>query len=92
MANIRTSNGKTNCPITKLYPLEITAADPSLEQSLLPKYKSPDIDTQKSTEEQEMDTTIPENSKPVRQSAIMGRQKVKEWTRALGGPPEHVRN
>ena len=90
-ANIRTSTGKTNRPITKLYPLEITAADASLEQSLLPKSTSPDNGTQKSTEEQEMDT-IPENSRPVRQSAIKGRQKVKEWTRALGGPPEDVRN
>ena len=88
-ATIRTSKGKTNRPITKLYPLEITAADSSLGQL---KSKYTDNDTQKSTAEQEMDTSVPKSCRPVRQSAITGRQKVKEWTRLLGGPPEDVMN
>ena len=52
-ATIRKSTGKTNRSITKLYPLEITAANSLLEQ---PKSKSTDNDIQKSAAEQEMDS------------------------------------
>jgi len=41
-ANIRTSTGRTNRPVSKLYPLEVTVADPLLKQdsSQIPPNKS----------------------------------------------------
>ena len=73
--NIRTSTGRTNRPLAKLYPLEVTAAErPSVEP------KSPGESTNE-------DSVAP---RPSRHAAAEGRQKVKRWVGALCGPPEDV--
>ncbi|XP_065914598.1 uncharacterized protein [Dysidea avara] len=93
-ANIRTSTGRTNQPITKLYPLEITTAesDTLCKQNSSPKENPSNSDAQSSTVEQTDDNSMPERIRPVRQAALRGRQQVKEWTKTLCGPPEDVIN
>ena len=34
-ANIRTANGRTNCPIARLYPLEVSAAEETVKPSIM---------------------------------------------------------
>ena len=92
-ANIRTSTGKTNRPVTKLYPLEITAADPLPRLNNSPMSSTAtNNDTHSSTVTQEMDGVMADQSRPVRQAALRGRQQTREWTKSLLGPPEDVRN
>jgi len=95
-ANIRTSTGRTNCPITKLYPLELTAMDPYPSHISSPKHNTQDSCPQDSVAHnstvEDIDTTIPISRRPIRQSALRGREKIQEWTRTLSGPPEDVRN
>ena len=87
-ANIRTSTGRTNRPITKLHLLEITTAesDTLCKQNSSPKENPSNSDAQSSTVEQTDDISIciPERNQPVRQVALRGRLQ--------GGPPEDVIN
>ena len=92
-ANIRTSTGKTNRPVTKLYPLEITAADPLPRLNNSPMSSTAtNNDTHSSTVTQEMDGVLADQSRPVRQAALRGRQQTREWSKSLLGPPEDVTN
>jgi len=65
-ANIRTSTGKTNRPISKLYPLEVTTQDP-LHQ---------DNDSDQTVQPDKSDITS--DKRPVRKAALRGRQQVIE--------------
>jgi len=78
-AQLRTSTGRTNRPIAKLYPLEVTATDtlPSGSDNL--------------TEQQATHTTN-ESTRPVRQAAVRGREQIRAWTDALRAPPEDVKD
>ena len=73
--NIRTSTGKINRPVARLYPLEINATQtPSVSS-----------DTTRQT------TTVEiQPPRSVRQAAIKGKEKIKEWTHIICGPPEDV--
>jgi len=81
-ANIGTSTGKTNSPIVKLYPLEVTAEELSPNQE-----KSGEDET---VQPEESDTPL--EKRPVCKAAVRGRQLVKEWTDTLCGPLEDVKN
>ena len=89
-ANIRTSTGRTNWLITKLYPLEITTPDPSSKQNSSPENRQSDSNANKSIAEQQIHMT--RERRPVRQATLKGRQQVQEWTKILCGPPEDVNN
>ena len=79
-ANIRTSTGKANRPISKLYPLEVTAQDP-LHQ---------DNDSDQTVQPNKSEITS--DKRPVCHAALRGRQQVVEWSQALCGPLQDVRN
>ena len=74
-ANVRTSSGKTNHPIAKLYPLEVTASDISSANDDDSAREKPSASTEETPKRQ------------VRRAAVMGRQKVKQW---ICGPLEDV--
>ena len=76
-ANIRTTTGRTNRPIARLYPLEVTAADQSTDE----------ITTDDQNQMTDNNTT-----QPVRRAAERSRTRVKEWVTTLSGPPEDVIN
>ena len=77
-ANIRTKTGRTNRPITKLYPLEISAND--TEQEIQPR-----------DEGEAHRAIIPPRISPPRRTAALGaRNRISQWTRTLCAPPEDV--
>ena len=74
-ANVRTSTGRTNCPITCLYPLELT------EDTVT------STATDDQPEESPMDTST---CRRTREAAKRGWQVVKQWIASLRAPPEDV--
>ena len=78
-ADIRTATGKTNRPIARLYPLEVASSEKPVNS---PQHNG----------QSEYHTVDVSSSRPVRQAAQRGRQKVKEWISSLCRPPEDVMN
>ena len=78
-ANVRTSNCITSRPITKLYPLEVSA---------------PIVETAISGENTESSTPTPiaPVERPKRAAARKAMSRLLEWTRELSCPPEDVEN
>lgn len=82
-AVIRTANGITNRPITKLYPMEITAtvpteSAPQTEQDLV-------MDNGDKQDEMTGCSTV-----SARKAATRARERLSEWSQILGAPPEDV--
>ena len=76
-ANIRTSTGHTNRPITKLYPLEVCA-----NEAMPP--------TEDDTSEQAIMVPTPSQKGPRRAKALEAMQKIAERARDIRAPPEDV--
>jgi len=76
-ATVRTSTGRTNRPIARLYPLEVAATEVPVSNT---------ANEEKAT----LSTTQPQQCRTPRQAAIRGRQRVQQWTHSLSGPPEDV--
>ena len=79
-ANIRTSSGRTNRPIAKLYPLEVASTTEDNSDQLPQDHDNDD--------RSEEDTPV--TSRPVRSSAREARLKVSQWADTLLAPPEDV--
>ena len=80
-AKIRTKGGRTNCPIVKLYPLEVrsTECTDRLNSTLSTSNLMVDGDTESQSE-----------SRPARRAALKAHQKFSEWAEVLRAPPEDV--
>ncbi|XP_028394458.1 uncharacterized protein LOC114518652 [Dendronephthya gigantea] len=90
-ANIKTSTGRTNRPITKLYPLEVRSNSTATEETQTTFDK--DLDEENpSTNPQPHDVTGGKSSRPVRAKAQQAKEKLKHWTSILSRPPEDVMN
>ena len=85
-ANIRTAQGKTNRPIAKLIPLEVSS--PSIEDGS----RDPDVLSQSVDNGNPSSNSAGENriGRPKRRAAERARNKVKNWMVELGSPPEDV--
>ena len=84
-ADIQTSTGRTNRPITKLYPLEVTA---DTETKMSPNQSQ---DTTVTAGKEETATTTPApQRRPQRASARQAAEKMMKWKETLLGPPENV--
>ena len=77
-AEIRTSTGTTNRPITKLYPLEVNSSTDLTD------------DVPGEQEKAAAGKMQPVNQRPMRQSARRAVERISEWTSALRAPPEDV--
>jgi hypothetical protein len=75
-ADIRTSTGRTNRPIARLYPLEV-----STKQEVKPILSS---------EKPPPASELPH--RPRREAAVRGRKRIARWTQKLSLPPEDVEN
>ena len=75
---LRTANGLTNRPVTKLYPLELNVTT------------QPEIKVDHTTSDHNMES--PTSAEPQRQSAQRAKVKMKEWTRVLSAPPGGCRD
>ena len=73
-ANIRTSTGHTNRPITKLYPLEVCANEA----------------TEDDTSEQAIMVPTPSQNRPRRAKALEAMRRIADWARDIHGPLEDV--
>jgi hypothetical protein len=90
-ANIKTSTGHTNRPVTKLYPLEVksnstTAGKPKITIDGTLDAKNP------STNPHPADVIDQKSSRPVRAKARLAKEKLKQWSSILSRPPEDVEN
>ena len=72
--DIRTSTGRTNRPIARLYPLEVTAAE------------VPPTDGESTREESVTAIDQESQPRPVRDAAVRGSHKVQQWTTTLQAP------
>ena len=88
-ANIRTCNGKTNRPIARLYPLEVTSHD-----EVTPSEPLQTVDTvelkRSGTNIQHVNDSV--HARPVRDSARKAKNKFARWANELLAPPEDVGN
>lgn len=88
-AEVRTSNGRTNRPITKLYPLEIVSEDELINTSNI--NNEDDYGNQQSTRINENSPLMREQ--PIRSSAVKTRQNISRWSKEILAPaPEDVIN
>ena len=91
-ATIRTANGTTTRPITKLYPMELNETDEKklgVEKS--PTVADPDLTITDPDDARDEQTTDPDDSRdeysrPQRVSARKATDPVKEWIRSLSAP------
>ena len=74
-ADIRTSTGKTNRPIVKLYPLEVTTND---------------TEPVNTTAVEEQDGRVSVNRPSRRTAAKKATRQISEWTKLLAAPLEDV--
>ena len=74
---IKTAQGRTNRPIAKLIPLEVS---------------TPEVDGPSSVAQEETTTVRDTVERPHRAAAQQGRERVKNWVAQLDGPPEDVMN
>ena len=80
-ANIRTSTGRTNRPIVKLYPLEVTSSE------------APATNSKNDAKIPMEDTVTPEQEKrPQRRAAHKAKSQMMEWIQTIRAPPEDVEN
>ena len=75
-ANIWTATGRTNRPIARLYPLEVSATEVATQPSTV-------------TAPETRDTPVP-SKRPMQEAAKRGQSEIKEWIASLSAPPEDV--
>ena len=84
-AKIRTTQGRTNRPIAKLVPLEVSSDVSSSSSADNQISSANDINSP-----QLSDARVHGATRPQRGAAQRARDRVKEWVKELGGPPEDV--
>jgi hypothetical protein len=90
-ANIKTSPGHTNRPVTKLYPLEVKSNSTTTEKPKITIDGTLDAKNP-STNPHPADVIVRKSSRPVRAKARLAKEKLKQWTSILSRPPEDVEN
>ena len=83
-ARVRTSSGKTNRPLAKLFPLEVIASE---RQDIEGTFSSSGININ-----DKADNTPPGYERATRDAATRARKVIKSWTDALSAAPEDVGN
>ena len=80
---VRTASGRTNRPIARLYPLEVSA-DEGSTPSTDDKIKG------LSQGETEQGDSSDSRQRPARMTMVRARDRIAEWSRILRRPPEDV--
>ena len=83
-ANIRTKTGVTNRPVSKLYPLEVTANEATSVRS----QATEEPDNQ--DDESAMDSSAQVPVRQRRKAAEQAHRQIREWVKCIRGPPEDV--
>ena len=82
---VRTASGRINRPIARLYPLEVSVDECSVNKGS-EELKQQETDQQDVHDSQ--DITL--QQRPVRRAMVKARDQVTEWTKMLCRPPEDV--
>ena len=75
-ANIRTATGRTNRPIARLYPLEVSATEVATQPSAAMAQETRDMPVL--------------SKRPMREAAKRGQEQVKQWIASLSAPPRRM--
>ena len=87
---VRTANGRTNRPIARLYPLEVSADEhPTVSTDDGAEGPSQEETEQRDDHDDEDDSDT-RGQQPVRMAMVKARDQVAEWSRILRRPPEDV--
>jgi len=80
-AEIRTATGKTNCPIAKLFPLEVTE-----------EISNASVSDSQVTQEHNTTTDIVQclQDRPTRQATFTACRRLREWSNIIRVAPEDV--
>ena len=98
-AYIRTSTGRTNCPITSLHPLEVAAhectgtrkGDTTSDHE--ESKEKPDISRRPRRDVASQAVARSMMQQPIRSSATIARDKISQWSKEIIGPPlEDIKN
>ena len=79
-ANIRTKPGKTNCPVARLYPLEVCSTETLKLTPTIPQPSNGPPEDQ-----------IQSGARQTRNTALKARLKLHEWTQILRAPLEDIK-
>jgi len=83
-ANICTATGKTNRPITRLYPLEVNTGQ-DVSTSEVTDISDPATSSKGCTDPPTLGTQLKRNA------AKRAQMQVSEWRKVLRGPPEDIK-
>ena len=87
---VRTANGRTNRPIARLYPLEVSADEHSTV-SIDDGVEGPSQEeTEQRDDHDDEDDSDTRGQRPVPMVMVKARDQVAEWSRILRRPPEDV--
>ena len=86
-AKLRMASGRTNRPITRLYPLEVTTDPKNIESNAGDVECETTDGAEGKTDSAQISTT---SRSPVRDSAKRARERMVEWSKVLTAPPEDV--
>ena len=95
-ANIRTATGKTNRPITRLYPMELSSSTENITSDVHNEEQSTEENSNSVRNiESSTDTAVtsahPEvGCRPRREAARKAKKQMMEWNKVLVDPPEDV--
>ena len=81
-AKLRTASGRTNRPITRLYPLEVMA-DPRNIEDVTEDRESGITDGAEKKGESDLDQTSATTRPPVRDSANRAKERMMKWSKTL---------
>ena len=93
-ANVRTANGRTNRPIVRLYPLEVTANPEGTGTIAEDKERTTVGETETERESNSVTVTTPGEGNSCRpsqrDSARRAMERMTKWSEVLRAPPEDV--
>ena len=87
---VRTANGRTNRPIARLYPLEVSADEHSTVSTDDRAEGPSQEETEQRDDHDDEDDSDTRGQRPVRMAMVKARDQVAEWSRILRRPPEDV--
>jgi len=87
-AEIRTSTGTTNRPISKLFPLEVNSPTESIR--CVPQGANQNPVEETASTQTSMEATESVSRRPLRHSAVKAKALMSDWAQTLCAPPEDV--
>lgn len=88
---VRTANGRTNRPVARLYPLEVSAEECSSDVNV-EGLQHGSVKNKGDSDKSDINGDVLSQRRPTRAAMIKARRKVAEWTNILSRPREDDEN